>query len=76
MLEGVFYQKLEWGTMVIVESSLMKRLHESPGCLTELAVKLIKLMYWKYPVAIIDLEFGALDIIWIQTSYSKKEIYI
>lgn len=56
--------------MVIVESSLMKRLQESLGCVTELAVKLIKLPYWKFPMAIIDLEFGTLDTIQIQTKLS------
>lgn len=67
MLEGVFWQKLDCGT---VSSSLMKRLHKPAKCLTELAVRLMKLLYRKYPMAIIDLGFGALSIVQIQTKIS------
>lgn len=48
----------------------MKRLHKSWECLIEPAVRLIKLLSWKYPMAIIDLESGALNINQIQTEVS------
>lgn len=48
----------------------MKRLHKPAKCLTERAVRLMKLLYRKYPMAIIDLGFGALSIVQIQTKIS------